>query len=614
VGAVAGPGGLGIVDEAERVRTLAELGVVFLLFEIGLELPMDRVRRIWRRAAIAGALQVGLTIAAVCVLAIQFGVSVERALVLGALVAMSSTALVIRVLSTRGEIDAPHGQLSVGILLMQDLFVVPFLLIVPLLGQSEDSLTSTALASFAQSVVALILFAIAARFVLPRILHYTLTIWSREVFTLIALLVVLGGAWVAEEIGLTLAIGAFIGGLVLSASPYAHQLFAEVVPLRGILIGVFFTAVGMLLEPAVAIEGWPLILLYVVSVVFIKTAIVASIVALALRQGWRIGLVTGLGLAQTGEFSFVLASVAFDAGLLDALLQQVFVAGSIVTLAFTPLLAWAAPKIAQRLFSEGPSASVEASDARRGHVVLLGCGFAGQTMARVLRAREIDYLGVDASPVSVQKLRERGESVIHGDVTRRALLERVGVAGARLVVITVSDPIATREAARLVNEIAPDVPIVVRTRFVLDVDPLYSAGADLVVAEEFESTLEIVFHSLRTFGVPDEAIATFTRQLREEGYEALRKPELALDPWLAEILEEVSTQWIDVGRTDEEAPTLASLDVRRRTGCNVLAIEHHGERIANPEADQQLVAGDRLLAFGTPGAIDQLARLVSVPD
>ncbi len=610
IGALAGPGGLRLVADVEQVRALAELGVVFLLFEIGLELPIDRVRRMWRQSSVAGALQVGLTTATVTALAMWAGVSAEKAMVMGALIAMSSTALVIRVLSARGEIDAPQGQLSVGILLMQDLCVVPFLLIVPLLGESRAALTTTALWSFGQSFVALILFGVAARFILPRLLHQALTVLSREVFTLIAFLVVLGSAWAAEEIGLTLAIGAFVGGLVLSASPYAYQLFAEVLPLRGILIGLFFTAVGMLLEPSVAREGWPLILMYVASVVVIKTAIVSGIVALALRQGWRLGLITGLGLAQTGEFSFILASVAAAAGLLDDLLHQVFIAGSIVTLAFTPFLVWAAPRIAQLLVGEGPAAASTERDVRRGHVVLLGCGFAGQTMARVLRARGIDYLGVDANPLSVQKLRARGEPVVYGDVTRRALLERLGVAGARLVVITVSDPIATQEAARLVRELGPEVPLVARTRFVLEVDRVYGAGASAVVAEELESTLEVVSHSLRFFGVPDAAIANFAGELREEGYEALRTPELDLDPWLSEILEEVSAQWIEVGAISADPPTLVNLEVRRKTGCNVLAVEHDGERIANPSADQHLAPGDRLLVFGKPSEVAELATLV----
>ncbi len=612
-GAAVGPGGLGLVGDVETVLRLAELGVVFLLFEIGLELPIDRVRRLWRRAALAGGLQVALTTAAVTLGALAFGVQPARAFVVGALVAMSSTALVMRVLSERGEIDAPQGQLSVGILLFQDLCIVPLLLIVPLLAIGAGDGASTPFWPLAQAVLALAAFVAAARFGLPRVLDRVIALGSRDVFTLVAFLVVLGSAWVAEAIGLTLAVGAFVGGLVLSASPYSYQLFAEVLPMRGVLIGVFFTAVGMLLDPRIAFEGWSAVLGYVTAVVVVKTGIVAVIIATALRQGWRLGLMTGLGLAQTGEFSFVLAAVASDAGLLDGTFRQVFVAGSIVTLMATPFLVKSAPRLARLLGADGErdGAALETRPARQGHVVLLGCGFAGQTVIRVLRSRGIEYVAAEANASIVQSLTARGEPVYYGDVARRALLERMDVASARLVVCSISDPLATREAVRLVHQIAPDVPVVARTRFVLQVDPLFEAGASSVVAEEFESTLEILSRALKTFGLPEASITNFVEVLREEGYEPLRTPELALDPWLGELLEEISTQWIDVEGDPGPEASLASLDVRARTGCSVLAVEHRGMQVANPGPNQRIAHGDRLLVLGMPAEVQALVSLLT---
>ena len=434
IGAAVGPGGLGLVDDVDRVRAIAELGVVFLLFQIGLELPVERVRRLWRRAAAAGALQILLTVSGVAALAIALEVPPGRAIILGGIVAMSSTALVMRVLSSRGEIDAPQGQLSVGILLFQDLCIVPFLLAVPLLATQGSGPSSTALLSLVRVAAALVIFFVVARFALPRLLDRVAALGSPELFSLVAFLVVLGSAWTAEELGLTLAVGAFVGGLVLSASPYTHQIFAEMVPLRGVLIGLFFTAVGMLLDVKIALQGWPAVLIYVSAVVVLKTAIVTAIVALALRQSLRLGIVTGLGLAQTGEFSFVLAEVSSEAGLLDATLHQVFVAGSIATLMATPLLMRIAPVIARLLLGERSAAAEPPSgEGRRGHVVLLGFGLAGQTLARVLRARGIGYVGADANPSAVRQLSAGGEQVIYGDVTGRVLIERMDVSAARLV-------------------------------------------------------------------------------------------------------------------------------------------------------------------------------------
>lgn len=613
MGALVGPGGLGLVADPERVRTLAEFGVVFLLFEIGLELPIERVRRLWRRAAAAGGLQIVLTVGVVFGAGWAFGLAPASAFVLGCIVAMSSTALVMRVLSERGEIDAPQGQLSVGILLFQDLCIVPFLLLVPLLAGGAGSTLQVGLELLRAGVVLALFFA-AARFLLPWLLLRAVRTRSRDLFTLVAFLVVLGSAWAAEGLGLTLAVGAFVGGLVLSASPYAHQLLAEVLPLRGVLLGLFFTAVGMLLDPALALREWPSVLVYVGAVVLLKSLVVTAIVGGGMGLGLRLGILTGLGLAQTGEFSFVLAAEATEAGILPPVLQQVFVAGSIATLIATPFLVQVAPRLAGRLGreverNEGLPEDDE-SAAAADHVVLLGFGFAGQTLARILRGRDVPYRAVEANARTVQEARERGEPVFYGDAMRRPLLEHVGVARARLVVVSISDPIATREAVRIARELAPETVIVARTHYVLEVDRLYQAGASAVVAEEFESTIEVMAKALAVFSIPESAIARLAAEMREERYEPLRSPALQLDPWLGDILEEVCTLWLDIPQERTGPLSLAGLAVRARTGASVLAVEHRGRTVANPPPQQELAGGDRLLAFGTPESVERLRALL----
>jgi CPA2 family monovalent cation:H+ antiporter-2 len=539
MGALIGPGGLGLVADTERVRGLAELGVVFLLFEVGMELPLDRVRGLWRSALVGGGLQVVATVVVGAALGLVLGRPPGSALVMGALVAMSSTALVMRLLAERGELDAPHGQTAVGILLFQDLCIVPFLLLVPLLA--AGTATPAVLAfDLARGVGALALLAALARLALPPLLDRMARLRSREVFTMLAVLVVMGSAVVAEALGLTLAVGAFVGGIVLAASPWAHQLFAEVLPLRGLLLGIFFTAVGMLFDPAALASPLPVVG-YVAGVVGLKTAIVMAIGVLVLGQAARHAWLTGVALAQTGEFSFVLAAAAGRAGLLDAEIQAAFVAGSIATLAATPFLLAAAPRLAGLAARGGQAASAAATreGAAAGHVLLVGLGFAGLTLARVLRARGIPYTAIEANSNTVRAALARGEPVVWGDATRRALLERAGVRRARLVAVAISEPLATRDVVSLVRELAPGVPIVGRTRFVRDADRLSAAGATRVVAEEFESTLALLDGSLEECGLSRDAVARFTGVLRDEGYELLRVPPGAiLDPWLAELLEE----------------------------------------------------------------------------
>jgi len=540
-GTLVGPGGLGLGPEPERVRDLAELGVVFLLFEIGLELPVERLRGLWREAFLAGGLQVGLTVAGVAGLASAAGMRGETALVLGALVAMSSTALVIRLLSERGAIDAPHGRVAVGILLFQDLCIVPFLLAVPLLASSG---TAAAPAAFAAALgragATLLVFGAVAYFVLPRLLDRVARQPSKDLFSLLALLVVMGSALLAKEVGLTLAVGAFVAGLVTASSPFAHQLFAEVVSLRGVLLGLFFTAVGMLFDPGEAWAHAPEVLGYVAGVVGLKAGLVFLLVLGLLRLGVRVAVLAGLALAQTGEFSFVLAAAAGKAGLLDPAVEQVFLAGSVLTLLATPLLLALGPRLAGWLSAEAdrlPRGERRGAPQAGGHVVLVGFGIAGRALARILRALEVPYVAVETNARTVRSVGAAGEPIVFGDATRRPLLERISVSRARLVVVAISDAHATEQVVRAVRDLAPHTPVLARTRYILEADGLYAAGAASVVAEEFESTIDLGVQALRRFGIGDEALAAFAQALREEGYEPLRAPPgLRLDPWLAELL------------------------------------------------------------------------------
>ena len=539
-GAIVGPGGLGLGPDPERVRDLAELGVVFLLFELGLELPAERLRSLWRETFLVGGLQVGLTVAAVAWVASAFGMRGESALVLGALVAMSSTALVIRLLSEGGAIDAPHGQVSVGILLFQDLCIVPFLLAVPLLASDVAAAPSGFVLALARAGATLVVFVAVAWFVLPALLDRVARQPSRDLFSLLALLVVMGSAFLAEQAGLTLAVGAFVAGLVTATSPYAHQLFAEVVTLRGVLLGLFFTAVGMLFDPAAAVANAPEVLGYVTGVVALKGGLVMLLVLGVLRLGLRVALLSGLALAQTGEFSFVLAAAAGTAGLLDAHTEQVFLAGSVLTLLATPFLLGVGPRLAN-WFGAGrqarPTGDRAGAPRAGGHVVIVGFGIAGRALARILRAIGVEYVAVEANLRTVRSAGASGEPIVFGDATRRTLLERVDVARARLVAIVITDRLATRQIVRAVRSLSPDARILARTRYIAEADALYEDGATGIVAEEFESTIDLAAQVLRGFDIAPEAIATFAEALREEGYEPLRgPPDLRLDPWLAEVL------------------------------------------------------------------------------
>jgi CPA2 family monovalent cation:H+ antiporter-2 len=617
VGAVAGPGMLGLVDEPERVRDLAEIGVVFLLFEIGLELPIDRLRTLWRPSLLGGGFQVVSTLGVVAAIAYAAGLDGRAALVVGAGVAMSSTAVVLRLLADEGQIDSPGGQLAVAVLLMQDLAIVPFLLSIPLLaGESRDVLALGS--AVARMLVALALVGLGVWFVVPRALDRVAQTRSSELFSLLALLIVLGSALSAETLGLTLAVGAFLAGVAASGSPYAHQLFSEVVPLRGVLLGIFFTAVGMFFDPGEILAAPGVFVVDVVAITLGKIALVVVAGTLLLRRSLRVSLEAGLSLCQMGEFSFVLLGVASEAGLIEPVLQQRVVAASIATLLISPFLIRFAPDIASRIVDGLRRADVSPPTTRddteipaSARVVVIGYGPAGQTLIRVLRSLDVPFIAVDTNPSAAQSAAQSGEPLLYGDATRPQVLRHLRVWEARLVAVAISDPLATRRVVSRIRAMAPDTPILARTRYVREVDRLSSAGASIVVAEEFEGSIELVARALECFDVPTGAIARFTEALREEGYGAIRAPAaLPIDPWLMELLDHTDTAWVEVPMDLEGGPTLDELDFRARTGGSVLVIDRGANSYPNPPPDFALQGGDRLLVLGSAENLMRVRHLL----
>ncbi len=620
VGALAGPGALGLIDDPERVRVLAELGVVFLLFEIGLELPMERLRDLGREALRVGGPQVVGTAAVTALAGTWFGLAWPAAVILGAAVAMSSTALVMKLLTDEGQVDAPHGQLALSVLLFQDLAVVPVLLAVPLLAAGSGADGEALLLAIARMAAALAFLLFVVRFVVPRVLTRVAREGSADLFSLLAILLVLGSAFVAEELGLTLAVGAFLAGMAAARSPFASQLFSEVVPLRGVLLGLFFTAVGMFFDPSALAGNELAVLLYLVATVVLKVGLVTAANWWFLGRSRRAGLMAGLALAQTGEFSFVLAEAARRAGLLDAGLHQVILAGSILSLIASPFILRAAPRITERVFAwiergEQPGDD-QAGDAEAplpdGPVVLIGYGPTGQTLARVLRSMGVSYTVLDGNAKGVEAAKARGEDIHFGDATRPAVLEHMGVRDARLIVVAISDPLATRRVVSRLRVMTDRARILSRTRYVADVDKLSEAGATEIVAEEFEGGIEVVARTLAHLGSPTGAIQRFTEALRDEGYEAMRAAAMMpIDPWVMEVLEEASPEWVEVPYGFPDGASLRSLDLRARTGCSVLIVEHHGQSFRNPDADHPLHGGDRLLVIGDAPGLAQLERALA---
>ena len=520
-GALLGPSGMSLVRDHERIETLAEIGVVLLLFTVGLEFSLASLRRIARMVCVGGALQVGLTLAATYLFARWLGFEPARALFAGFLVAMSSTAIVLRGLSDRGEVDAPHGRLIVGVLLFQDRCVVPMMLAVPMLaaGDAEPAAVGTALLQ-ALLVTAAALF--AARFVVPRGFHLVTRTGRRDVFLLAVVLACAAIAWSVSLVGLPLALGAFLAGVVLADSEYGHQALADVLPLRDLLTSLFFVSVGMLLDLEVLARE-PLAVAGIAGALLAGKFGLVVLAVLVMRLPLRVAVLSGLALAQVGEFGFVLAEMGGKLGLLSARESALFLDASVLTMLVTPLALRVGPHLAEsarrlealeRLFGVRHQRDAQHGEKLEGHVLLLGLGIGGEMLATALRNAGLAYHVVELDPARVGAARERGEPVSYGDATSPEILVRAHVKDAAQVVVLLNDADATLRATRAARALAPEVPITARARLSADVKRLLDAGATHVVAQEVEASLEVVGSVLVRAQLESEAALRIVDDLR----------------------------------------------------------------------------------------------------
>jgi CPA2 family monovalent cation:H+ antiporter-2 len=622
-GAVAGPHGLGWVTGAEAVETLAEIGVALLLFTIGVEFSLEHLAHLRKLLFVGGGLQVGLTIAAIALPGLLWGLLWERAVFLGMLVALSSTAIVLKLLADRGEMDSPHGLASLAILIFQDLCVVPMVLLVPLLAGEVFSIEAL-LVVMGKALLVVGGALVGTRVVVPHFLRYVVATRNRETFLLSIILISMGTAWLTAAAGLSLALGAFIAGLVISESEFSHQALGEILPFRNVFSGIFFVSIGMLFNGRTILESPLAIGTGIVGLTLAKAAILAGLV-LALGYSLRVALLCGLGLAQVGEFSFVLASVGRSSGLLSESLFQLFIGAAVLTMAATPLLWWISRRAVER-FPETASGWMRQTqdgmlsrtmEERKDHVIIAGYGVNGRNLARVLRQVQIPYVVIEMNPEAVRSERRRGEPILYGDVANREVLKHAGVRQARVLVLAISDPVVSRHATDLARRLNPSLHIIVRTRYVREMDSLFAIGADQVIPEEFETSIEIFSRVLRNYLVPRDEIERNVREIRETGYEMFRT--LHEQRRRAEDVRSfVRGLELEIVRVSELSPlagrTLADAGLRSRTGVTVLAVQVGSEVRPNPTPETVLSAGTLVVLFGTPEQLAQARTLLAAPE
>ncbi len=608
-GTFIGPHGFNLISDIGTVQVLAEIGIVLLLFTIGIEFSLSHLASLKRLLLVAAPIQVGGVIVLVWLGGLLAGVPGPQAVFWGFLLSLSSTAIVLKALAASGDTDAPHGRATIGILIFQDLAVVLMILLTPILASPSEDTLSSILLPVGKSIVIVGCIVAAAWYAAPKVLEYIVRSRSRELFLLTIIIICLGIAWLTSMSGLSLALGAFIAGLVISESEYSHQAIAEVLPFRDSFNSLFFISIGILMDWRILLQ-----LLVVLLLKFVSGA--GAVLAASVPP--RAAILTGVALAQVGEFSFVLAQVGQEHGLMSGTPYQIFLSVSVCSMIITPFLMQLAPHLArhveaiQRLRHWLPgqtTAHVLKAEGRhlhiKDHVIIVGYGLNGRNLARVLGETEVPYIALDLDGDTVRREAQHGLPLYYGDATNPHVLRHMKIDDARVLVIAISDPFMARRTVQVARSLNPKIHIVVRTRYLRELEELHQLGADDVVPEEFETSIEIFALVLRTYNMPQEFVMRKAEQVRREGYALLRRSEL---PELAHHLRggTLSDVEVETCRIEEDSHQLA---LRPRTGTSIIAWTRSGITESNPSVKTTLLPGDIIVLLGTR---DQIRRAMGL--
>lgn len=618
-GVVLGPHGLSLIHDVHQVELLAEVGVILLLFTLGLEFSLTALARLRRQVLLGGSLQAALTILLAAPLALALG-GWRQSVLLAGLVALSSTVIVLKLLGDRGEVDTPHGRAVVGILLFQDLLVIPMMLGVQFLAGEARLQTGAALRSLVAGLLLAAAILLAARWVVPRFLAEVVRTRRRELFVLTLVLICLGTAWATSRTGLSLALGAFLAGVTVSESEYGAQALADVLPLRDTFSSLFFISIGMLFDLRFVLQH-PLLVGGAVASVLALKSLTGAAAVWGLGLGLRSSVLGGLALAQVGEFSFVLARAGVALGVLEAPHYQMFLGVAVTSMFATPFLLAAAGPLADRLLTtrlpawvlEGWRPAPRPPEPPGDHVVIVGYGLNGSNLARVLRAVEIPYLILEMNPERVWEARGRGEPILYGDGGRPEALEHLRLDRARALVVVISDPLSTRRMVAVARARWPHLTIIARTRYLAEVEELYRLGATEAVPEEFETSIEVFSKVLATYEVPRTLIAQQIEQVRREHYAVWRDSDIR-HHHLGRLRTMLAGLDVDTYRVTEASPSrgksLAELDVRRLAGATVIARVRAGVTLANPGGEATAEPGDTLVLLGTNAQVERALAIL----
>lgn len=613
VGILLGPSTDLLVNDVEEIRFIAEFGVVFLLFTIGLEFSLPQLMAMrWTVLGLGGA-QVFITSVGVGLIAWAFGTTPQGAVVVGGALAVSSTAIVSRQLAEQHEIHSPHGRKALGVLLFQDLAAVPLLIAIPILAGGEGSLAWPLTLALLKGVAVFSGMVVIGRWLLSPLFREVALAYSNELFTLAVLLTALLAAWITQLAGLSLALGAFLAGIILSETEFRHQIEADIRPFRDVLLGLFFISIGMLVDLHAMLQLWPWILLTSLLLLLFKALLIAVLVRLSGSSG-RIAIRSGLTLAEGGEFGFVILSLALSADIISSRASQIALAAILLSMAVSPFLIRYADRIALRLLrhtlpdsaASGQALQQETQHLDR-HVILCGYGRTAQNVGRFLDTEGIPFFALDLDPRRVEEAATAGDPVGFGDAGRQEILLAAGIERAALLVITYDDPYSTLRVLQHRRALRPNLPVLVRSRDDTWLERFEEAGATAVVPEVLEASLMLATHALALLEVPAFRVLRYIREVRSDRYRLFRAFFHGEEPSDLESSERFREQLRAVALPEDAyavGRTLAELGLDEQEVL-VTAIRRHGIRGPQPAPETLLRSGDVLVLYGSPERLEQ---------
>jgi CPA2 family monovalent cation:H+ antiporter-2 len=613
-GMILGPFGFQVITSLDEIEIMAEIGIILLLFSIGLELSLKELLSIKKILIIGGGLQVLLTIIFSAAIIYLIGLNIKEAIFLGMLISLSSTAIVLKLLVDKGELESPHGKISLGILIFQDLSVVPLFLFVDLLGSPDQIGLTEVIVRMITAFGAVAIILIAAKYLAPPLLYRLAKLRMKEIFTVGIILIILGTAYLTFSLGLSFALGAFIAGLIFSESEYSYQIVADILPLRDTFNSIFFVSVGLLLNLNFVLEYPLYVILSALGVLVLKASIIIAIV-LFLKYPARVAVLAGIGLAQIGEFSFIIAEHGMSLNIISSEYSNIFISSTIITMILTPSLIRLAPKLADQ------SSKIELVKKRQGkieplvdHVIIAGFGLNGRNLANVLKVTGTKYVVIEMNPDTVKEEKAKGENIMYGDISNTEVLLNAHIKFAKIMVIAISDPAPSRRALKLAKELNPNIRVIVRTRFVRETDDLIKIGADIVIPEEFETSIQIFRKVLEQYHIPLNVIMQQVNLLRGESYKYLRSDDSSTKVFdhIDEILSARLTDTFYI-RSDSiyASKSIGEINLRQKTDATIIAIVRKGSTISTPSAEDIIKPNDTIVITGTHQAVDKAFELLS---